>query len=80
MTIILEIKPETEAELARRAADQGLEISSYAAKILEDAASSPTPISTGVAGPDDMVELFAPLRGLNIDFERDKDPGREIQF
>jgi hypothetical protein len=28
----------------------------------------------------DMVELFAPLRGLNIDFERDKDPGRDIDL
>jgi Arc/MetJ-type ribon-helix-helix transcriptional regulator len=28
----------------------------------------------------DMVELFAPLRGLNMDFERDRDPGRDIQL
>ena len=28
----------------------------------------------------DMVELFAPLRGLNLEFERDRDPGRDIQF
>ena len=28
----------------------------------------------------DMVELFAPLRGLNLDFERDKDTGREINL
>jgi hypothetical protein len=27
----------------------------------------------------DMVELFAPLRGLNIDFERDRDAGQDIQ-
>lgn len=26
----------------------------------------------------DMVELFAPLRGLNLNFEREKDPGRDI--
>lgn len=30
----------------------------------------------------DMVELFAPLRGLNIDFESDrsKDTGRDIRL
>jgi ligand-binding SRPBCC domain-containing protein len=27
--------------------------------------------------PKDMVELFAPLRGLNLDFERDRDAGRD---
>jgi hypothetical protein len=30
--------------------------------------------------PKDMVELFAPLRGLDIDFERDRDPGRDIEL
>ncbi len=28
----------------------------------------------------DMVELFAPLRGLNIDFDRDPDPGRDLEM
>jgi len=27
-----------------------------------------------------MVELFARLAGLNIDFDRDRDPGRDIQL
>jgi ligand-binding SRPBCC domain-containing protein len=27
--------------------------------------------------PKDMVELFAPLRGLNLDFERDQDASRD---
>jgi hypothetical protein len=27
-----------------------------------------------------MVELFAPLRGLNLDFERDRDTGRDINL
>jgi hypothetical protein len=26
------------------------------------------------------VELFAPLRGLNLNFERDRDPGRDIEL
>jgi hypothetical protein len=44
-----------------------------------NAATTP-PSDTAVA--KDMVELFAPLRGLNIDFESDrsKDPGRDINW
>ena len=28
----------------------------------------------------DMVELFAPVRGLNLIFERDRDAGRDIEL
>jgi len=27
-----------------------------------------------------MVELFAPLNGLNLDFERDRNAGRDIEL
>lgn len=40
---------------------------------------SPAP-AAGKAPPKDMVELFAPLRGLSIDFERDADPGRDLEL
>jgi hypothetical protein len=44
-----------------------------------DAAATPSKI---VQPAKDMVELFAPLRGLNIDFESDrsKDTGRDIKL
>lgn len=82
MTITLEIRPELQDELARQAAAHGMEIDSYAASLLEEAAhiaavggtkASPLPAK-------DMVELFAPLRGLNLNFERDRDPGRDIEW
>ena len=38
MTIIIEIKPEVEAELSRQAAAHGVDIVSYAASLLEEAA------------------------------------------
>jgi hypothetical protein len=79
MTITLDIKPEVQAELARQAAAQGREIESYAATLLEAAVHLPTVTRPEVAAKD-MVELIAPLRGLNIDFERDRDPGRDIQL
>jgi hypothetical protein len=79
MTITVDLRPEIEAELARRAAAQGLGIGAYAASLLEEAAS--TPAGRGAeAGAKDMVELFAPLRGFNLDFERDRDTGRDIDL
>jgi len=78
MSITLHIKPEVEAELSRQAAAQGRAVESYAASLLEEAvhlpAASPAPPAK------DMVELFAPLRGLNLDFERDRDTGRDINL
>lgn len=79
MTITLDIKPEVQAELARQAAAQGRAIESYAAILLEAAVHLPTVARPEVAAKD-MVELFAPLRGLNIDFERGRNPGRDIQL
>jgi len=78
MTITLEIKPELQTELARLAAARGMGIDAFATAVLEEAAA--------VSGKSerlpakDMVDLFAPLRGLNLDFERDQDPGRDIEL
>jgi hypothetical protein len=79
MTITLDIRPEIQAELARQAAALGREIESYAATLLEAAVHLPTDVVPELAAKD-MVELFAPLRDLNIDFERDRDAGRDIQI
>jgi hypothetical protein len=80
LTITFDIRPETEVELARQAAAHGLEIGIYAATLLEEAASASSVRSTLPAAAKDMVELFAPLRGLNLDFERDRDTGRDIHL
>jgi hypothetical protein len=77
MTITVDITPEVQAELARQAAVQGRALEVYAASLLEEAAHVPAAAPPN-APAKDMVELFAPLRGLNIDFERDRDPGRDI--
>jgi hypothetical protein len=82
MTITLDIRPEIEAELARQAAAHGLGIGAYAASLLEEAALLPASSGkpSAPAEAKDMVELFAPLRGLNLDFERDRDTGRDIDL
>jgi hypothetical protein len=79
MTITLEIKPEIEAALARQAAANGMGVGDYAASLLEEAANAPS-ATTQSAAAQDMVELFAPLRGLNLDFERDRDTGRNLDL
>jgi hypothetical protein len=80
MTITLEIRPEIEAELARQAAAHGLGIGAYAASLLEEAAHASLCKVGPTKEPKDMVELFEPLRGLNLDFERDRDTGRDINL
>ena len=41
MTIIVEIRPEVQAELSRQAAAHGVDIGAYAATLLEEAAHVP---------------------------------------
>ena len=78
MTITVDIKPEVQAELARQAAAHGRALEAHAATLLEEAAHMPGGDPARAA--KDMVELFAPLRGLNLTFERDRDAGRDIEL
>jgi len=80
MTITLDIRPEIEAELARQAAAHGLAIGAYAASLLEEAAHASLNKPATATEAKDMVELFAPLRGLDLDFERDRDMGLDINL
>lgn len=80
MTITLEISHETELELTRQAAANGLAVSAYAANLLQAASTSTRRPLQPKESAKDLVELFAPLRGLNLDFERDRDPGRDIDL
>ena len=79
MTITLEIKPETKERLARQAAEHGLDMDVYTVNLLEEAAHA-APAAHASSGVRNMVELFAPVRGFNIDFERDPDTGRDIDL
>ena len=71
MTITLDITPEVQAELARQAAESGRAVEAYASSLLEEAIHVPAGALPKAPPAKDMVELFAPLRGLNLDFERD---------
>jgi hypothetical protein len=80
MAITLDIRPELQDELIRQASAQGVAVGAYAATLLEEAANAASRKSSDISAPSDMVELFAPLRGLNLDFERNRDTGREIDL
>ena len=87
MTIQIELSPETEARLAAQAAARSMDVPTYAATLLEEA-TLPAVSESGSdkisrqrpSGRKSLAQLFAdsPFKGLNMDFERDPDPGRDI--
>lgn len=77
MTITVDIKPEVQAELARRAASNGKPVEDYAASLLEEAVHLPA------APPSKSLrEVFEMVRGLadDVDFSRDPSPGRSVDL
>lgn len=91
MTIQVEISPETEARLAAQAAARGMEMSAYAASLLEEATQSTAVKPKGQisqreyqrpSGRKSLAQLFAesPFRGLDLDFERGQDFGRNVEL
>jgi plasmid stability protein len=90
MTITVDITPEVQAALARQAAAHGRAVEVHAASLLEEAVhlqlaqpprdQAARPKRQRPAGRKSLAQLFAesPFRGLDLDFERDRDLGRDI--
>jgi hypothetical protein len=82
MTIIVDIKPEVQAELARQAAAQGRAIEAHAASLLEKAVHIPALHSAPAV--NDLMALLAPVRGLfadgELDFRRNGSIGRLLDL
>jgi hypothetical protein len=84
MTIQVELSAETEARLAAQAAARSMDVPAYAATLLERAAQPAHNTTQAMrqrpAGRKSLAQLFAdsPFKGLDLDFERDPDLGREI--
>src|ERR1700722_8852254 len=91
MTIQVEISPETEAWPAAQAASQSMDIPTFAAALIEQAKRPLDSTSPGRTAPSkrqradgqkSLAQLFAesPFSGLNIDFEADRDFGRDTSL
>jgi hypothetical protein len=88
ITFQVELSAETEARLAVQAAARSIEVPAYAAALLEGAAHPSVnesqeraqSVRQRPAGRKSLAQLFAdsPFKGLDLDFERDPDLGREI--
>lgn len=91
MTITIDVRPEVEAELARQASKRGKPVDAYVAMLLEEAAQvapahppqeQTAPKRQRSPGRKSLAQLFAesPFRGLDLDFERDSDLGRDVEL
>lgn len=78
MTITVEVKPEVEAELAAQAAARGMDVPAYAAMLLEQVAQP----AEKAAPKKSLVDFLreSPLVGVELNLERDKDTGRDIEL
>jgi len=77
MTVKLELTPEIEAGLLAQAQSQGMSLELYAAQLLQRAA---IPLNPPRSSKKDLVELFAPLRGLSLDFGRNPSAARPVDL
>jgi hypothetical protein len=92
VTITVDITPEVQAALARQAAAHGRAVEVHAASLLEEAVHLPLahPAQDQTARPKrqrppgrkGLAQLFAesPFRGLDLDFQRDGDLGRDVEL
>lgn len=82
MVIEIELDAQTQALLVSQAAARNMELGIYAASLLERAATetAPTPTTQRPIGRKSLAQLFAdsPFKGLDLDFERDPDQGRDL--
>ncbi len=83
----IDIRPEVEAELARRAALHGRPVEAYAATLLEEAVHLPIDPLTNtekrkLTGRKSLVEVCAMVRGLtdDVDFSRYPTTDRPVEF
>jgi hypothetical protein len=64
MTVTIELAPELQAELARQAATQGVEIDAYAARLIEEAAQRATDRGQPSRRASEVVEAIETLRSF----------------
>lgn len=82
MTITLDLEPEIEEGLRTQAQARGVSLSDYVKEIVEREAHAAEPAE--VPRAKNLVELFAPIRGLfgdgELDFSRSPSTARPVDF
>lgn len=81
MTITVEIRPEVEAEFARRASLRGRPVEAYAETLLEEAVDLPADAAQPLRRKS-LREVFEAVRGLadDVDFSRQPTTDRPVDF
>jgi hypothetical protein len=84
MTIIVDIPPEVQAELARQASARGRALEAYAASLLEQTVHLSTEPHPAKIDPErnSLMEIFDQVRGLadDVSFSRNPSTGRPLNF
>lgn len=80
MTITLELPPDVEAGLLAQAHTHGLPLEDYLIEHVLRGAVEKTQSPQRPAGRKSLVELFEPLRGLDLDFSRNPSTGRPVDL
>jgi hypothetical protein len=76
MTLKLELTPAVESGLLAQAQERGLSLEAYAELVLQERSAA----ATKRPHKKSLVELFEPLRGLDLDFSRNPSTGRPLNL
>jgi len=79
MILTIDLPDEKRASLGAIAQAQGLSDEEYARQVVEHAIDA-AGIQPEVTPTKDIEELFAPLRGLDLDFSRNPSTGRPVEL
>lgn len=79
MMLTIDLPDEKTAPLTAIARAQGLSAEEYARQLVEHAIEA-AGVQPEAKPAKDIEELFAPLRGLNLDFSRNHSTGRPVEL
>jgi hypothetical protein len=79
MTLKVELNAKVEAGLMAQAEAHGLSLEAYVGRLLEER-SSQTVGGKRHSSRKSVVELFEPLKGLEVEFERNQSTGRPVDL
>jgi hypothetical protein len=79
MTVKVELNPKVTAGLLAQAEARGLSLEAYVSEVLRER-SREAVAGQRPAGRMGLVELFNPLRGLELEFSRNPSTGRPVDL